>query len=332
VSSTMTLSRMAEPALLSFSTETWQLRRRMRKTLAFSVIVHALVIIWLVTMHRPDAEPLGIVEIDWLEPAPQPETIVAAPAEAIPAAVTSITDVHPEPQPTPVVARSERFRRELKRSEMVPHPQEATARQDRLDERLATLRRDARTGLAPVAAPDPASRWAIAAAAAPAEVTGPQPGAQDLVRGVATPEAPGLALRREPVASRGPALALSAPVRPRSEAVAASETTPAAALAVAGVTLAGPVANRPVLSHVLPSYPPWASREAIEGTVTLRFTVLPDGRVREGVQVERTAGYADFDDRAVAALLQWRFAPLDGGGARDQWGTITFRYRLKDGP
>jgi TonB family protein len=78
----------------------------------------------------------------------------------------------------------------------------------------------------------------------------------------------------------------------------------------------------------MPVYPEWAKEQAIEGTVTLRFFVLPDGRVKENIQVDRTAGFAAFDANAVAALAQWRFAPLTGNAA-EQWGSITFRYRLR---
>jgi TonB family protein len=56
--------------------------------------------------------------------------------------------------------------------------------------------------------------------------------------------------------------------------------------------------------------------------------VLPDGRVREDVQVLKTGGFRDFDERAVAALRQWRFSALSDGDAGGQWGTITFRFRL----
>jgi TonB family protein len=87
------------------------------------------------------------------------------------------------------------------------------------------------------------------------------------------------------------------------------------------------VADRPVVFHVMPVYPDWAKEQAVEGTVTLRFFVLPNGRVKENIQVDRTAGFADFDANAVRALSQWRFAPLSGSSA-DQWGSITFRYHL----
>jgi TonB family protein len=97
-----------------------------------------------------------------------------------------------------------------------------------------------------------------------------------------------------------------------------------------GAELSGEIADRPVLSHALPVYPEWATTQAVEGRVTLYFEVLPDGRIKENVQVRKTAGFADFDQNAMAALRQWRFAPLPDGATADQWGTITFRYRLRD--
>ena len=80
----------------------------------------------------------------------------------------------------------------------------------------------------------------------------------------------------------------------------------------------------------MPQYPGWATTQAVEATVTLYFLVMPSGLVKENVQVQKTAGFQDFDHNAVAAILQWRFEPLTGRDAREQWGTITFRYRLND--
>jgi TonB family protein len=64
--------------------------------------------------------------------------------------------------------------------------------------------------------------------------------------------------------------------------------------------------------------------------VTLYFIVRADGSVRENVLVQKTAGFAEFDDNARAALAAWRFEPLHGGRTGEQWGTITFHYRLRD--
>ena len=63
--------------------------------------------------------------------------------------------------------------------------------------------------------------------------------------------------------------------------------------------------------------------------MTLSFLVAPDGRVRPNVVVEKTSGHEEFDQNARRALSNWLFAALDGSGA-DQWGTITFNFRLRD--
>jgi outer membrane biosynthesis protein TonB len=56
---------------------------------------------------------------------------------------------------------------------------------------------------------------------------------------------------------------------------------------IAGAMLAGPIADRPILSYTTPTYPEWAKKEAVEGSVTLYFVVRPDGGVKENVMVNR---------------------------------------------
>ena len=91
----------------------------------------------------------------------------------------------------------------------------------------------------------------------------------------------------------------------------------------------GQVADRGLLTQVKPVYPEWAKQEAVEASVTIYFLVLPDGRVKENVLVDRTSGFGDFDESAVNAILQWRFEAVSG--TREQWGKITFNFRLTDG-
>jgi len=85
-----------------------------------------------------------------------------------------------------------------------------------------------------------------------------------------------------------------------------------------------------VLHYALPGYPEWAKHDGVEGAVTLYFVVRADGTVRENVLVQKTAGFEDFDENARTALRAWRFEPLHGGRTGEQWGTITFHYRLRD--
>ena len=68
----------------------------------------------------------------------------------------------------------------------------------------------------------------------------------------------------------------------------------------------------------------------MESSVTLYFVVRPNGSVKENILVQRTAGFGDFDENARAALRAWRFEPLKGGRTGEQWGTITFHFRLRE--
>ncbi len=301
-----------------------ELRSRQRRCLSVSLLLHALLFCWLILVPRDEAEPLGIVEISWLEPEPAAAAVAAPPARR-----------DPKPEPAVVATAAARppvrFRREDDEADVEPRPQSPAARQDRLDERLASLRRLETRSPALAAAAEAPSRWSkVAAASAPnalgmASASAPQ----DLARG-AQPAGEPLALHREPTRGRAPALAAAPPAPPTHEAAPAAGATTTASRTLAGVTLSGAVADRPVLTHALPDYPAWAMQEAVEATVTLLFVVLPDGRVKENVQLQKTAGYSDFDDNAVAALLRWRFQALPAGETEEQWGTITFRYRLRD--
>ncbi len=97
---------------------------------------------------------------------------------------------------------------------------------------------------------------------------------------------------------------------------------------LAGAQLSGPVADRPLISYSTPVYPEWAKREGVEGTTKIYFIVLPDGRVKENIVIEKTSGFEDFDRNAAQALLAWRFQPLAGSQTGEQWGRIAFHYRL----
>lgn len=69
-----------------------------------------------------------------------------------------------------------------------------------------------------------------------------------------------------------------------------------------------------LLSRVEPKYPLKELREGIEGAVIVRFLVDPQGAPLQ-VSVVRSTGVTAFEQAAVAAVKQWRFAP-----ARDAQG------------
>jgi TonB family protein len=98
---------------------------------------------------------------------------------------------------------------------------------------------------------------------------------------------------------------------------------------IEGARLVGPVADRQLVSYRLPTYPEWAKSEGVEATVKLYFVVLPNGRVKENILIQKTSGFQDFDQNAIKALQTWRFEPLTGGKTGEQWGSISFNYRLR---
>ncbi len=63
--------------------------------------------------------------------------------------------------------------------------------------------------------------------------------------------------------------------------------------------------------------------------MTLYFIVRPDGRIKENVLVEKTSGFEEFDLNAIRALRGWKFEPLAPGTTGEQWGQITFHFRLR---
>jgi TonB family protein len=127
-----------------------------------------------------------------------------------------------------------------------------------------------------------------------------------------------------------PAIAATSLPAERARTSAPARSEEMTRRAPAGASLAGPIADRAILNMITPVYPDWAKREAVEGSVTLYFIVRPDGSVKENVLVQKTAGFQDFDESARTALRAWRFEALRAGHTGEQWGTITFRFRLRD--
>jgi protein TonB len=88
------------------------------------------------------------------------------------------------------------------------------------------------------------------------------------------------------------------------------------------------LAERKVLKRVNPEYPEWARALDVGGAVVLSFTVSPDGRVMNDIQVENSTVEA-LNPVAVDALRRWRFAPLDPGDTEIQKGNIIMIFSLR---
>jgi TonB family protein len=280
---------------------------------------------WIVTFRSPISDLPVVTEITLLTPGDfQP---AAAPAPTTAPASPGRTKISGLPSPSPEKAQ---FRRSQPEGEIALESQSDNALADRLEARLASMQRSGSAKPAGAATSlDPSTLFGTKAA------TLPGPGGAGSAPIKLTREgAGGSALQL----SRGGEPAVSATLTPaaiaqgaKSEASAPAKPGDATAQrTIAGASLLGPVADRPVLFHSLPVYPEWAKREAVEGSVSLYFVVQPNGKVRENVVVQRTAGYGDFDENARVALRAWRFEPLKGGRTGDQWGTITFHFRLRE--
>ena len=91
--------------------------------------------------------------------------------------------------------------------------------------------------------------------------------------------------------------------------------------------ITGALANRKVLKRVIPPFPRWAKIQGVGATISLRFTVMENGTVKENVIIERTSGSLQWDQMVISALKKWQFVPLKSGGLRqDQTGVITFQF------
>ncbi|MBA3066559.1 TonB family protein [bacterium] len=97
-----------------------------------------------------------------------------------------------------------------------------------------------------------------------------------------------------------------------------------------GITITGEIQNRKIIKSYMPLYPAWLMGEGVEPVVVLRFTVLPDGHVKNKVFVKLTSGFTKLDKLAINELKQWVFAPLSGEKAlREETGEIAFKFSLQ---
>jgi TonB family protein len=299
-----------------------EVRRRTRWTMALSAAVHALLFAWVLAPRParqavPELTEITLLSPGDLEPAAAGEPKPATAHQSDPAAGARVP-----------VRADESFRRDAERADMRPSVDPLSAA-DRVTARLAAMREDASVPVAnSSASAAPSALWSTPAAAPGA---GGQGQALCLTRGGKGEGSTPLPLGRGGGADLSPALAQAtgAPVVSTAPA-AAPEGDTQVKRTLAGAQLAGPIADRAVLAHVTPDYPEWAKRDGVEAAVTLYFVVRPDGSVKDNILVQKTAGFGDFDDSARAALAAWRFAPLGSGRTGEQWGTITFHFRLKD--
>lgn len=305
---------------------------RTRHSLVASAVLHALLFLLIALYHASAGDLGGLTEITWVD-ATMPDGV----PDAAPPMADKETQSAPVREVKAVATReaesAEHFERALERGTVAPRPQSSRAVTDILDERISALENNASDNATRLASLVPTPKVGVPAPAGVSTSTTPGGSAtpstlrRDAAPGVGGGVAPS-ALKRMGSGPSVPVMAAAVGEPPVSATPATPPEEAKRTRDLAGARIIGPVADRAVLSYDVPDYPEWAKKDGIEGTVTLYFFVLPDGRVKENVLIERTSGFADFDDRAVTALLTWRFAALPGGS--EQWGRITFHYRLGD--
>jgi len=116
------------------------------------------------------------------------------------------------------------------------------------------------------------------------------------------------------------------------EAPKASTTEPTTASRAAGVESAPMVDadyKAAYLNNPKPPYPPVAFQMRIEGTVTVKALVLPDGSCGE-VLLGRSSGNSLLDQSALSTIAQWKFVPAKSQGKEiSQWVSIPITFALK---
>ncbi len=299
----------------ALSLEMAAIASRTRKIMMASVAIHVLLFLWLGMRHTILPSTPTLTEITWLDPAPVPPPAVAAPK---PAAKRIL--VTPPQNP-------EHFVRKTDESDFAPKPQAREASEDIIRRKLAALERKASTSqasIADIAAPKAYDRPALAGVS-----SDPAAKSVTLARQSGPSSRPITLGRTAPQRSAAPATIASAPERAVAAAKLDKKDSSARRI-VDGMSLVGPVADRALVSHRKPDYPEWAKTDGVEATLTLYFIVLPNGKVKENIVIEKTSGFGDFDQNAIAALLAWRFEALKSGETGEQWGSITFNFRLTD--
>jgi TonB family protein len=298
-------------------------RRRTRWTMTISFVVHALLFLWF-TSFKTTTQDLPIVtEVVLLEPGDLNPTAAAAPAPAPERQEQTVKGVS---KPSNADAHFIRMERS---GDVALDPQVSNTFQDQLNSRLAAIQQQNSPIPVGTATGSPTASLFGSTPATVGTPGGSGTAPVKLNRGGGT-GGPPLELSRGGTAGAPASLAPASIQAGKSEAAAPSKPGDATAQrTIAGASLAGPIADRPVLFYTLPTYPDWAKKEAVEGSVTLYFVVRPDGTVKENILVQKTAGFGDFDDNARSALRAWRFEALKGGRTGEQWGTITFHFRLR---
>jgi protein TonB len=82
-----------------------------------------------------------------------------------------------------------------------------------------------------------------------------------------------------------------------------------------------------LVTRVEPQYPIQAAQQGLQGSVTVKFTVQPDGSVTDPSVIDAKPRRGIFDSAALRAVSRWKFKPISA--AKDS--TITLDFKLQAG-
>lgn len=85
--------------------------------------------------------------------------------------------------------------------------------------------------------------------------------------------------------------------------------------------------NLVLIHRVEPEYPRRAIQQRLNGSVTVAFTVEPDGSVSDPVVTKAEPHRGIFDDAAMRAVLKWKFKPIPAS----QQTSVTLVFNLNLG-
>jgi TonB family protein len=293
---------------------------RTRKFIGVSILIHALLLFWLMLYRTVAPLPPALTEITWIDPVTiQPPEVKVAMDKPVQHVVKQTT----QPQQNPV-----HFVRKTDENDFAPQPQTDHAVDDKLRRKLRAMESKTEQPVRIASIVTPKTMGQPSLASLPNERNRSEETVK-LSRRESDTHRP-VQLARSEVERKAPTINLSQlPEKKVTPAKVEKADDSTAQRIIDGARLVGPVADRRLESHRLPTYPEWAKIDGVEATVKLYFVVLPNGKVKENILIQKTSGFQDFDRNAIEALLAWRFEPLKGGRTGEQWGSITFNYRLR---
>lgn len=166
--------------------------------------------------------------------------------------------------------------------------------------------------------PTPAPKTTLKPTSKPAEPSPPRP-PQSTTEAKRTPQADQVPLDASPGPGKGP-------TRPAAGASGGEKGTSVRGTNTEGAFLAE--LQRAIIRHQ--RYPEQARREGRQGSATLSFVLLGDGRFDQ-VRVARSSGDRDLDQAAIESLHRLgRFRPIPLELGRDRWPlSVVIRFNLQ---